>query len=97
MPAPIEIESVKLEKEEKEEKEEKDKEGESVEKTRQDFIIALERISKGSVLGRLLLPLLAIMSDPQLCTLPLATTFLKHITTLGKKNAEVGGVALVIK
>ena len=46
------------------------------------------RSSKGSIVGALLPSLLAVMSDPVHCTLPLAMKLLPSITSLGRRNAS---------
>ena len=56
---------------------------------RRSIISALEKITKGSIVGALLPPLLAVMSDPVHCTLPLAMKLLPSVTSLGRRNAEV--------
>ena len=40
-------------------------------------------------MGALLPSLLAVMSDPVHCTLPLAMKLLPSVTSLGRRNAEV--------
>ena len=45
--------------------------------------------SKGSIVGALLPSLLAVMSDPVHCTLPLAMKLLPCGNSLGRRNAEV--------
>ena len=47
------------------------------------------RSSKGSIVGALLPSLLAVMSDPVHCTLPLAMKLLPCGNSLGRRNAEV--------
>ena len=56
---------------------------------RRSTISALEKITKGSIVGALLPPLLAVMSDPVHCTLPLAMKLLPCGNSLGRRNAEV--------
>ena len=62
---------------------------------------AVERCARGSVLGSMLPPLLATLSDPELCTLHMATSLqdrLSHLTNLAAKVSQStccreGGVA----
>ena len=56
-----------------------------------DVFLSLEKSCKGSVLGALLPPLLTVLSDGTICSLPLATHLLGHLAKLGRLNAEVGG------
>ena len=54
---------------------------------------SLEKACKGSVLGALLPPLLAVLGDIRECSLlPLATQLLEHLSKLGGQCTEVGGV-----
>lgn len=53
---------------------------------------SLEKACKGSVLGALLPPLLAVLGDIRECSLlPLATQLLEHLSKLGGQCTEVCG------
>ena len=54
-----------------------------------DFLSCIEKCCKGSMLGALLPPLLAVFSDHSTCSLSLATSLLVHLTKLGRQSAEV--------
>ena len=50
---------------------------------------AVERSIRSSVLGCMLPPLLAALSDPQICTLQMANTLQGHLSALAKLAARV--------
>ena len=53
---------------------------------------AFEKACKGTVLGAFLPPLLAVLSNDRVCSQPLATMLLKHLTKLGRQCTEVSGL-----
>ena len=63
--------------------------GEEEEGLRQSRLQAIERVSKATVLGTLLLPLLAVVSNPASCTLQMANTLQRKFTSLAQLAAQV--------
>lgn len=56
---------------------------------RQSRLQAVERVSKATVLGTLLLPLLAVVSNSVSCTLQMANTLQRRFTSLAQLAAQV--------
>ena len=56
---------------------------------RQTRLQAVERAVRGSVLGCLLQPLLAVISEPAVCTLQMANTMQMHLSSLAQLAAQV--------
>ena len=56
---------------------------------RQTRLQATERAVRGSVLGCLLQPLLAVISEPAVCTLQMANTMQMHLSSLAQLAAQV--------
>ena len=56
---------------------------------RQLRLQAVERVTKGTVLGCLLPPLLAVVSDSAVCTLQMANTLQKDLSGLAQLAAQV--------
>ena len=56
---------------------------------RQTRLQAIERAVRGSVLGCLLQPLLAVISEPAVCTLQMANTMQMHLSSLAQLAAQV--------
>ncbi len=50
---------------------------------------AIERVCKGSILGPILLPLLAVLSNDTVCDQTMSTIVLKYLVQLGRQCAEV--------
>lgn len=50
---------------------------------------AVERATRGTVLGCVLQPLLAVVSDSNVCTLQMANTFQMHFSSLAQLTAQV--------
>ena len=71
--------------------EEEEEEEKEVASAHQRRLAAVERGLKGTVLGSLLLPLLAVVSGPDVCTLQMANTLQKRISTLAQLASEVSG------
>ena len=57
--------------------------------SRQVRLQAVERAVRGSVLGCLLQPLLAVISEPSVCTLQMANTMQMHLSSLAQLAAQV--------
>ena len=57
--------------------------------SRQVRLQAVERAVRGSVLGCLLQPLLAVISDSSVCTLQMANTMQMHLSSLAQLAAQV--------
>ncbi len=55
-------------------------------------VLAIERVARGSVLGCVLQPVLAVLSDPKVCTLQMAVTMQNNLSKLAHLSAQVGGV-----
>jgi len=56
---------------------------------RQTRLHAVERVTKSTVLGSLLLPFLAVVSNPSVCTLQMANTLQRKFTSLAQLAAQV--------
>ena len=56
---------------------------------RQTRLQAIERAVRGSVLGCLLQPLLAVISEPAVCTLQMANTMQMYLSSLAQLAAQV--------
>ena len=56
---------------------------------RQTRLQAVERAVRGSVLGCILQPLLAVISEPAVCTLQMANTMQMHLSSLAQLAAQV--------
>jgi len=61
---------------------------------RQSRLHAVERVTKSTVLGSLLLPFLAVVSNPSVCTLQMANTLQRKFTSLAQLAAQVGVMCL---
>ncbi len=61
---------------------------------RQSRVQAVERAARGSVLGCLLQPLLAVVSHPNTCSLQMANTMQRNLSRLAELSAQVSGVGL---
>ena len=63
---------------------------------RQICVQAVERAARSSVLGCCLQPLLAVVSDPETCTLQMANTMQRSLSKLAQLAAQVrsGGVVM---
>jgi hypothetical protein len=60
---------------------------------RQKRVQAIEKAARGSVLGCILQPLLAVVSDSSVCTLQMANTMERHLSKLAELSAQVSGGA----
>lgn len=56
---------------------------------RQELLLALERASKGTVLGSLLVPLAVLVRDDEACTLQMANTLQRSFSILAQQAAQV--------
>ena len=63
---------------------------------RQSRLQAIERATRGTVLGCILQPLLAVVSDSDVCTLQMANTLQIHFSTLAQLTAQVQFVCLFV-
>jgi len=50
---------------------------------------AIEKAARSSVLGCLLQPLLAVVSDPKTCSLQMANTIQRRLSKLAELSAQV--------
>lgn len=61
---------------------------------RQLRVQAIEKGARSSVLGCVLQPLLAVVSDPSVCSLQMANTIQRNLSRLAELSAQVGRAVL---